>query len=168
MNLARSRSCREDVPGKASAATVQYRRVPLSLRCQGLHVFAKRSWSEYNRVCDMRDLLETKGKCTRSDGVEPSCVVCPRLHSPLLFHSSDTQMLIPQTLASCICSSCLPATPSYRTDLYGLSTKQQQLVNLCWSSDCVNVHVDAAWTAFIMKARSPVKVMEKMALCPAT
>ena len=48
------------------------------------------------------------------------------------------------------------------------SKNKQQLINLGWNSDRVNVHVDALWKAFTMKARSPVKVMEKMALCPAT
>ena len=48
------------------------------------------------------------------------------------------------------------------------STSKQQLFYLGWSSDCVNVHVDALWKALNMKALSPVKVMEKMALCPAT
>ena len=48
------------------------------------------------------------------------------------------------------------------------SKSKQQLVNLGWNSDSVNVHVDALWKALNMKVRTPVKVMEKMALCPAT
>ena len=48
------------------------------------------------------------------------------------------------------------------------SKSEQQLVNLGWNSDRVNVHVDALWKALNMKALPPVKVMEKMALCPAT
>ena len=43
-----------------------------------------------------------------------------------------------------------------------------KLVNFSWNSDRVNVHVDALWKALNVKARSHVKVMEKMTLCPAT
>ena len=51
---------------------------------------------------------------------------------------------------------------------FRLFKSKQQLVNLGWSSDCVNAHVDASWKALNMKARSPVKVMDRMALCRAT
>ena len=40
------------------------------------------------------------------------------------------------------------------------SKSKQQLVNLGWNSDNVNVHVDALWKAVIVKARSPQKFMD--------
>jgi hypothetical protein len=41
-----------------------------------------------------------------------------------------------------------------------LEKETQQQVNLGWTSDTVNVHVDALWEALNMKARSPEKFMD--------